>query len=88
NTEGTEMGLKPLYWRFLSGLGLKSRGNSFFSNQKLLLPGLKSTGYLSFQNKLLYQHRGHRDAAEAPESSIELFLAMIYVVQDKSDYET
>lgn len=45
-------------------------------------------GYLSFQNKLLIQYRGHRDGAEAPESSIELFLAMIYVVQDKSDYET
>src|SRR5690625_7632042 len=60
------MGLKPLYWRFLSGLGLKSRGNSFFPIQKLLLPRIKVTGYLSFQNKLLIQHRGHRDGAEAP----------------------
>src|SRR5690625_2067812 len=60
------MRLKPLYWRFLSGIGLKSRGYSFFSKQKLLLPGLKSSGYLSFQNKLLIQYRGHRDGAEAP----------------------
>src|SRR5690625_2162564 len=48
NTEGAEMGLKPFYWSFLSGLGLKSRGNSFFPYQKLLLPRIKVTGQSFF----------------------------------------
>src|SRR5690625_3618395 len=50
NTEGAEMRLKPLYWSILSGLGLKSRGNSFFSILKLLLPRKNVTG-LSFYTK-------------------------------------
>src|SRR5690625_3376481 len=74
----------------------RGRGRLFFKISKLYFRSEVSLyntegaemGYLSFQNKLLIQYRGHRDGAEAPESSIELFLAMIYVVQDKSDYET